>query len=334
MEMDLGKRDLGVQFCMNEIDTSEIIVSIACTTYNHVSYIRRCLDGFMMQQTNFAFEVLIHDDASTDGTADIIREYELRYPDIIKPIYQKENQYSKGIGVMATYNFSRAKGKYIAMCEGDDYWIDPFKLQKQVDFLDNNRNYYLVGMRSYIYYQNKGVIDYFNYSLHFISSFDISCYVKTILMHTSTFCIRKEFVMTNNSPKNIMQGDISLVLHSYKKESKIKVLKEFGSVYRIHDGGVTNSNNNKNKFKAYNSYCCILDSFNKKTNFEYDSLIEYVKKRNYVLMKMVSLNSFKERIHTVCENLNVCLRFFGEWIIRRIELRILRFLLGTPPENI
>ena len=98
------------------------LVSICCITYNHAPYIRQCLDGFMMQQTNFTFEVLIHDDASTDGTADIIREYESKYPDIIKPIYQTENQYSKGVKVSATFNFPRAKGKYIAMCEGDDYW--------------------------------------------------------------------------------------------------------------------------------------------------------------------------------------------------------------------
>ncbi len=117
------------------------LVSINCITYNHEPYIRQCLDGFMMQKTNFAFEVLIHDDASTDNTANIIQEYEAKYPEIIKPIYQAENQYSKGEGAISVrFNFPRAKGKYIAMCEGDDYWIDPHKLQKQVDILENNVN--------------------------------------------------------------------------------------------------------------------------------------------------------------------------------------------------
>lgn len=88
----------------------------------------------MQQKTNFPIEVLIHDDASTDGTQDIIREYEKKYPNIVKPIYQKENQYSKGVKVSLVYNYSRARGKYIALCEGDDYWTDPYKLQKQVDF--------------------------------------------------------------------------------------------------------------------------------------------------------------------------------------------------------
>lgn len=120
---------------------SDVLVSICCITYNHAPYIRQCLDGFIMQKTNFEFEILIHDDASTDGTADIIREYEAKYPNILKPIYQTENQYSKGKNISATYNWPRAVGKYIAQCEGDDYWTDPLKLQKQVDFMEANPEY-------------------------------------------------------------------------------------------------------------------------------------------------------------------------------------------------
>src|SRR5690554_4624359 len=121
------------------------LVSISCITYNHAPYIRQCLEGFLMQQCDFEYEILIHDDASTDGTSDIIREYQKKYPEIIKPIIQKENQWSQGVrGMMARFNFPRAKGKYIALCEGDDYWTDPLKLQKQVDFLEKNPNYSLV----------------------------------------------------------------------------------------------------------------------------------------------------------------------------------------------
>ena len=135
--------------------SNKTLVSISCMTYNHKVFIRQCLDGFMMQRCSFKFEVLIHDDASTDGTQDIIREYETRYPDIIKPIYQKENQYSKGIDPdpNVKYNFSRAKGKYIAMCEGDDYWTDPYKLQKQVDFLESHPDYVMCSHKYQIYEQ-------------------------------------------------------------------------------------------------------------------------------------------------------------------------------------
>ena len=116
--------------------TEDIIVSIITLTYNHEPYIRECLDGNLMQQTSFKFELLIHDDASTDNTANIIREYAAKYPNIIKPIYQTENQYSQKVPIGCTYLYPRAQGKYIALCEGDDYWTDPLKLQKQVDFLE------------------------------------------------------------------------------------------------------------------------------------------------------------------------------------------------------
>ncbi|TDP00883.1 glycosyltransferase [Flavobacterium sp. 245] len=120
------------------------IVSISCISYNQAPYIRQCLDSFLMQKTSFAFEIIIHDDASTDGTKEIIEEYVAKYPDIIFPMYQKENQYSKGVrGMMVRFNFPRCIGKYIALCEGDDYWTDPYKLQKQVDFLEENADYIL-----------------------------------------------------------------------------------------------------------------------------------------------------------------------------------------------
>ena len=108
-------------------------VSIICNAYNHEKYIRDALDGFLMQKTNFAFEILIHDDASTDSTADIIREYEAKYPDIVIPIYQAENQYSKGGGITEKFQFPRVNCDFVAICEGDDYWIDENKLQKQYD---------------------------------------------------------------------------------------------------------------------------------------------------------------------------------------------------------
>lgn len=115
-----------------------ILVSVVCDVYNHEPYLRQCFDGFVMQKTNFMFEVLVHDDASTDKSAEIIIEYTNKYPDIFKPIIQKENQYSKGVGIWKTYQFPRVKGKYVAFCEGDDYWIDPLKLQKQVTAIESD----------------------------------------------------------------------------------------------------------------------------------------------------------------------------------------------------
>lgn len=119
------------------MQNNDIKVSVICMAYNHGKYIRQALDGFVNQKTRFAYEVVVHDDASTDETADIIREYEAKYPHIIKPIYQTVNQYSQKI---SAYQFvlPLVKGEYVAMCEGDDYWSDENKLQEQVDALEAN----------------------------------------------------------------------------------------------------------------------------------------------------------------------------------------------------
>lgn len=116
--------------------SADLKVSVVCITYNHAGFIRQALDGFVMQKTDFDFEVIVHDDASTDGTADIIREYADKYPDIIKPILQTENQWSRNASIFHDFLWPNIRGKYVAYCEGDDYWTDENKLQKQVDFLD------------------------------------------------------------------------------------------------------------------------------------------------------------------------------------------------------
>lgn len=117
---------------------SEVMVSVLCTAYNHEKYIGKCLEGFVKQKTKFSYEVLVHDDASTDGTATIIRNYEKEYPNIIRPIYQKENQFSRGIAITREIIFPKSRGKYVAICEGDDFWTDPYKLQKQIDALEKH----------------------------------------------------------------------------------------------------------------------------------------------------------------------------------------------------
>lgn len=129
---------------MSSLAETHPLVAIRCITYNHKPYIRDCLDGFVMQQTNFPFVAIVHDDCSTDGTADIIREYAEKYPDIIKPIYESENQYSKHDGSLdriMTDAIDKTRAKYIALCEGDDYWTDPHKLQRQVDFMEAHPEY-------------------------------------------------------------------------------------------------------------------------------------------------------------------------------------------------
>lgn len=108
------------------------LVSICCVTYNHAATVAQALDSFLSQQADQEIEILVHDDASTDGTEAILRGYAARYPGVVLPLFERENQYQKGVAMDATYNFPRARGAYIALCEGDDYWTDPHKLARQV----------------------------------------------------------------------------------------------------------------------------------------------------------------------------------------------------------
>lgn len=114
------------------------LVSVICATFNHELYIREAIESFLMQQTDFPFEIIIHDDASVDNTPIIIKKFSLLYPDIIKTIFQKENRYSKGGFKPSVYAAGHSKGKYITLCEGDDYWIDKQKLQKQFDAMQKH----------------------------------------------------------------------------------------------------------------------------------------------------------------------------------------------------
>lgn len=137
------------------MDNNSVMVSICCLTYNHAPYVRECLDGFLMQQVNFPIEIIVHDDASTDGTQDVLREYKEKYPDLFHLILQTENQYSKGKHVTTEFLFPKARGKYIAFCEGDDYWTDSHKLQKQVDFLESHPDHSLCCHRTDRYIQDE-----------------------------------------------------------------------------------------------------------------------------------------------------------------------------------
>lgn len=118
---------------------NDIVVSIYCAAYNHEKYIEKTLNGFINQKTDFKYQVIVHDDASTDRTAEIIKKYETQYPDVIHAIYQKENQYSQDKDIVKEFILPQITGKYVAICEGDDYWTDSEKLQKQVDALEKHK---------------------------------------------------------------------------------------------------------------------------------------------------------------------------------------------------
>lgn len=221
-----------------------VVVSISCITYNHAPYIRECLDGFLMQQCDFDFEILIHDDASTDGTQEIIKKYQLKYPEIIKPIFQTENQWSKGVrGINFRFNFPRAKGKYIALCEGDDYWTDPQKLQKQVDFLEKNEDFSFCFHRTSVLYKDKLVSSApFNWRTVFtIEDLIINLPIpkRALSMMFRKKAIPDPFPFSWMRPGQINLDFTLQILAA--RNGKIKYLKKDMGVYRVHSGGVWSS---------------------------------------------------------------------------------------------
>ncbi len=223
---------------------SDIMVSISCVTYNHRFFIRQCLDGFFMQKTDFKFEVVIHDDASTDGTTEIIKEYEARHPEIIRPIYQTENQFSKGIKPTWVFNAPRWKGKYVAFCEGDDYWIDPLKLQKQVAFLEANRQFSAVSCYNMTINVADGQISSPQLSDKIISfCFDDYVQVGTPGLRTLNMVYRADekfraLIANKQYSSSRANGDIVLVGIVLKYLGDIAVLPFLGATYRKHPGGI------------------------------------------------------------------------------------------------
>ena len=122
--------------------TEEPLVSVCCIAYNQENYIAEAVEGFLAQRAAFPFEIIIHDDRSTDRTADIIRSYQRKHPRLIKTILQTENQHSQGKRIFPI-TFAQARGKYLALCEGDDYWTDPEKLSRQVALMEERPDYSL-----------------------------------------------------------------------------------------------------------------------------------------------------------------------------------------------
>lgn len=217
------------------MDNRELMVTIRCLAYNQEPYIRQCLDGFVMQKTDFRFEAIVHDDASTDGTAAIIREYAEQYPDIIKPIFETENQYSKRDGSIRRIMNEHTRGKYVAICEGDDYWIDPLKLQKQVDFLEGNPEYTMCFNRT-IYYSEK-TKKYIKENVAYSKS--QTAHLKDIIQKGGTFISTCSIVYRHslqnesypNYCKKCLIGDYPLQIYCAIK-GRVYYFNEAMSVYR------------------------------------------------------------------------------------------------------
>lgn len=219
------------------------IISIICTAYNHENYIKDALEGFVNQKTNFLFEIIVHDDASTDKTASLIREYEIKYPNLFVAVYQIENQYSKKNGDVGKIVFGLAKGKYIALCEGDDYWTDPLKLQKQVDFLEANPDYAICFHK--VNLLQDGIIKEDTITANVPETTTIKDLAKGNYMHTCSVVYRNNLFAElpeyfNKAPV----GDYFLHLLN-ARYGDIKCFDEIMGMYRLHGTSVWSSKTQK-----------------------------------------------------------------------------------------
>ncbi len=239
------------------------LVSICCVTYNHAPFIRQCLDGFISQRVDFDYEIIINDDCSTDGTIEIIKEYKEKYPDIIYPIFHEKNQYSQGVrGIFSKFCFPIAKGKYIAICEGDDYWDNPCKLQLQVDFLENNSDYSMCFTRAKVLLEipSNIWIKCFNIEDREYSATELfSEWIVPTGSIMFTDIVKQQLLEQDGSYLN---GDIVFVQRAAHL-GKVRGMSVYTTVYRMQQSGVTY--NEKSRFNAImrypEHYECIKRNF-------------------------------------------------------------------------
>lgn len=268
-------------------------VSVSVTTYNQEKYIEQTLESILMQKTDFDYEILINDDASTDDSADIIRGYEKDYPDIIKPIYQSVNQYSQKKEVHYTFNYTRAQGKYIAYCDGDDYWTDPHKLQKQFDFMESHPHI------SACVHAGKSVNEQATRILGTQRVAQTNCYLNT----EKVIALQGQFASNSLFMKNYFTGDFAMP--EWFNEANITdyplylILSTKGDLYYMDDlmcafrvgseGSFTQlvlNDPDKRKKHIY-EMIDLLESFDEYTDHEYADVINEQIKHNQIDFLMI-----------------------------------------------
>lgn len=224
------------------------LLSVCCIAYNHESYIKDSLEGFVNQETNFPFEIIVHDDASTDNTREILISFQRYYPSLVRLILRESNQFSMRRFDFINDIFDAARGKYIAICEGDDFWIDPHKLQRQVDFLEKNENYSMCIHNAKVFNCSTGNSDIFNSRK----------LPKKISVHDVVlrrwFSPTASFVFRNGNarlPTSInANGDI-IILYQNAREGYVHYIDDIMSVYRLFSAGSLSEGASKQRAVLY-----------------------------------------------------------------------------------
>lgn len=309
-----------------QCETIKPLVVISCITYNHEPYIRDALDGFVMQQTDFPFVAIVHDDASTDGTTAIIHEYAEKYPDIIKPIFETENQYSKKDGTL-THIMNEARissgAKYVAYCEGDDYWTDPLKLQKQVSFLESNPEYSMCFHNATKLYSNSNRMTKFS-NLNSDRDLTYKQGVEKWLIPTASIVLRTH-VQTSTKYKiaQIYSGDYRLI-QLCLLYGKIRYLNFAGSIYRINYNNNSATSVYRDKYIfIVEQHILVLNSVLPYANTEYKKTIKTAIHKYKREIKFQEAKGHYNILKIIC---------FADVILNKI-LRRIKLLFGYVDES-
>ncbi len=295
----------------------DILVSVCMITYNHELFIRNAIEGVLNQKTKFKFELIIGEDCSKDNTRNIVMEYENMYPEIISAQYPHINR-----GMMSNFTIvmNSASGKYIALCEGDDCWTDPLKLQKQVDFLENNSEYVACYHNAIINYVDKKNKNHLYNKINESRNVSLEEIINNWSVPTASIVMRKKVI--DNLPdwkNNIYSGDYTLILLCLNI-GKLYFINEVMSVYNVSLKGSSVSSQIKgNSTFVFNEHIKLLKYFNEYTNEVYISII---KKRIKSLNNEIAYYELKEK-GVVKAMMKFPKMFFEKLINRlRIELRL------------
>lgn len=274
--------------------TDTPLVSICCITFNHEAYIEDALEGFLIQQTDFPFEILIHDDASTDATAEIIREYERVYPKLIKPIYQTENQYSKVRAMNPTFNYPRAKGDFIALCEGDDFWTEKNKLQKQVDYLQSHEAYSMCSHN--VRFEFDGVVEkHNNYTARVIQDAGLEDILSNgLFIALNSIVFRKRLFEKPDWLGQLPGGHKALIYILTGRGKNHHFLEEM-AVKRRNPGGVTITQKKARSDSYFERNIFLLENLKEYFDHAYDKVINKKLRKLYVRQMLSDLSRLRIR---------------------------------------
>lgn len=309
----------------------EVMVSVCCITYNQEKYIGKALESFLAQKTDFDIEIIVHDDCSSDNTVSVLKMYQKKYPNRIKLVLQHENQRSKGKAIFREILVPTTIGKYIAFCEGDDFWSDPYKLKKQVDVLENNPECsfcaHLVQVVDEKGNKLKKTIPNTPMESGVIDADQWREYLKyDIFVQTSSYMIRGDVARKYSAEnleylKNAPVGDLFYQIYSAEHGS-LYYISEAMSCYRSFSTGSWSSTthfNNEKRLDYYRRMIEIFKKYNCSTGYIYNDfclerirsaeLDEAILQKQYDLLmcndyqKAWKKFSFKKRFRVrVCKN--------------------------------